>query len=177
MRSFIGWSSPALMHAFIIVTGYTSVWSLAIYGISGMIMEHIYAACKKSRVPLLLRGICYLLWVYMWEFSTGFILKQFNACPWDYSEFNYNVQGLITFEYAPLWFFVSILMERVVIAHVSELHWATSSSYNGLAARLKDWRAKPIIMYIQYYIACTVPGVKNFNTCKIQKYNYSAGQC
>jgi Predicted membrane protein len=114
------------------------VWSLAIYGISGTVMEHIYAACKRLRVPLLLRGVCYLLWVYTWEFSTGLLLKQFNACPWDYSEFNYNVRGLITFEYAPLWFLVSILMERVVIAHVSELRWATSSPHNGLAARLKD---------------------------------------
>jgi uncharacterized membrane protein len=138
MRPLTGFMFQTLMYTIIIVLGYTSVWSLAIYGMSGMIMEHIYAACKRSRVPLLLRGICYLLWVYMWEFSTGFILKQFDACPWDYSEFSYNVQGLITFEYAPLWFFVSILMERVVIAHVSELQWATSSSHNGLAARLKD---------------------------------------
>lgn len=114
------------------------MWSLAIYGISGTVMEHIYEACKRLRVPLLLRGVCYLLWVYTWEFSTGLLLKQFNACPWDYSEFNYNVRGLITFEYAPLWFFVSILMERVVIAHVSELRWASSSPHNGLAARLKD---------------------------------------
>lgn len=147
------------MYTIIIVIGYTSVWSLAIYGISGMIMERIYAACKRSRVPLLLRGLCYLLWVYLWEFSTGFILKKFDACPWNYSEFSYNVQGLITFEYAPLWFFVSILMERVVIAHVSELQWATSSSHNGLAARLKDWRAKPVIMYIQHYITYIVTGL------------------
>ncbi|XP_069681397.1 transmembrane protein 229B-like isoform X2 [Periplaneta americana] len=122
--------------------GYTSVWSLAIYGISGVVMEHIYAACAQSRVPLVLRGLCYLVWVYAWEFSTGLLLKQFNACPWDYSEFSFNVRGLITFEYAPLWFLVSLLMERV-IAHVSELRWAATSpsagkSHNGLSARLKD---------------------------------------
>ena len=108
-------------------------------------MEKIYAVCKQSKLPLLLRGICYLVWVYMWEFSTGFVLTQFNACPWDYSEFTYNVRGLITFEYAPLWFMVSILMERIVISHLSELRWASSSlstnaakNYNGLAEKCKD---------------------------------------
>ncbi|KAJ9582863.1 hypothetical protein L9F63_022822 [Diploptera punctata] len=123
--------------------GYTSIWSLPIYGISGIVMERIYATCKQSELPLFLRGVCYLVWVYLWEFSTGLVLKQFNACPWDYSQFSYNVYGLITFEYAPLWFVVSILMETIVIAHLSQLRWASSSSHpikshNGLAAKFRD---------------------------------------
>jgi hypothetical protein len=38
-------------------------------------------------------------------------------------------------------------MERVLIAYVSQLRWATASSHNGLAARLKDWEAMSVTKY------------------------------
>jgi hypothetical protein len=45
-----------ILNATITVTGYTSVWSLAIYGVSGTIMECIYAVCRQLRVSLLFPG-------------------------------------------------------------------------------------------------------------------------
>ncbi|XP_066998453.2 transmembrane protein 229B [Anabrus simplex] len=100
--------------------GCSSVWSLAIYGISGLVMEYMHI-CMKRRAPLLLRGLAYLLWVYMWEYTTGSLLSMFHACPWNYSQFDYNVHGLITFEYAPLWYIVSLVMEKCVITQLPSL--------------------------------------------------------
>ncbi|XP_046996859.1 transmembrane protein 229B-like [Schistocerca americana] len=118
--------------------GCSSVWSLPIYGISGLVMESILTACMSFKVPIHIRGLCYLLWVYLWEFSTGSILKTFGACPWDYSEFTYNFRGLITFEYAPLWYVVSLLMEKIIINKVLQLRWVVPHIHNGSATKLCD---------------------------------------
>lgn len=45
----------------------------------------------------------YLMITYFWEFTTGLILQQFDACPWDYTHYDYDFMGLITLEYAPGW--------------------------------------------------------------------------
>ncbi|XP_063231174.1 transmembrane protein 229B-like [Bacillus rossius redtenbacheri] len=105
--------------------GCSSVWSLAIYGISGLAMEQIHSACHRSGVPLLARGVAYLAWVYLWEFSTGLLLRHFGACPWDYTAFDYNIHGLITLEYAPLWFFIALVQEKLVLAHLQRLRWTS----------------------------------------------------
>ncbi|XP_032870358.1 transmembrane protein 229B-like [Amblyraja radiata] len=94
--------------------GVTSVWALFIYGTSMMVVEQMYLSLK-NRCPGLVRCLIYTLWTYIWEFSTGFILRQFNACPWDYSQFDYDFMGLVTLEYAVPWFFASIIMEKLVI--------------------------------------------------------------
>ena len=51
--------------------GTTSVWTIPIYGISGLIVEQLYLRLTEYRVPLALRGVVYVLWTYCWEFSTG----------------------------------------------------------------------------------------------------------
>nr|CAD7440242.1 unnamed protein product [Timema bartmani] len=122
--------------------GCSSIWSFPIYGISGLVMEVIYSACSDANVPLFARGAIYLVWVYLWEFSTGILLRQFGACSWDYSAFDYNVHGLITFEYAPLWYCISLLMEKLVTARLLSLRWASngfkSTPSNGLVTKIKD---------------------------------------
>lgn len=100
-------------------------------------MEKIFYVSANYQLPLPLRGILYLIWVYIWEFSTGFILKQFGACSWDYAQFTYNIKGLITLEYAPLWFTVSILTEIYVIKNLSSLHWTSISVQNGQIHKTK----------------------------------------
>uniref|UniRef100_T1J604 Transmembrane protein 229B n=1 Tax=Strigamia maritima TaxID=126957 RepID=T1J604_STRMM len=102
--------------------GCTSVWSLLIYSSSLYVIEQMYLALK-DRVPLFLRAILYVAWTYIWEFSTGFILRLFNACPWDYTLFSWHVWGLITLEYAPFWFLGSILTEQLLIKNVLQLQW------------------------------------------------------
>lgn len=89
---------------------HTSVWMFPIYGMGALI-----APCgqKIKRVPLIFRGTLYAIIIFATEFSTGYILKHHNVCPWDYSASKYNYKGLIRLDFAPLWFFVGLLFEQI----------------------------------------------------------------
>ncbi|XP_068577814.1 transmembrane protein 229b [Cebidichthys violaceus] len=102
--------------------GVTSVWALFIYGTCILIVEQMYLKLR-GRCRVLPRCIIYTLWTYLWEFGTGLLLRQFNACPWDYSEFRYNFMGLITAEYAVPWFCASFIVERLVIRKTLRLRF------------------------------------------------------
>ncbi|XP_069008962.1 LOW QUALITY PROTEIN: transmembrane protein 229b [Embiotoca jacksoni] len=102
--------------------GVTSVWALFIYGTCILTVERMYLALR-GRCPVLLRCTIYTLWTYLWELGTGLLLRQFDACPWDYSEFRYNFMGLITAEYAVPWFCASFIVERLVIRKTLRLRF------------------------------------------------------
>ncbi|RVE57516.1 hypothetical protein OJAV_G00216880 [Oryzias javanicus] len=102
--------------------GVTSVWALFIYGTCILIVERMYLKLR-GRCPVLLRCLIYTLWTYLWEFGTGLLLRQFDACPWDYSQFRYNFMGLITAEYAVPWFCASFIVERLVIRKTLRLRF------------------------------------------------------
>ncbi|XP_062325403.1 transmembrane protein 229b isoform X1 [Osmerus eperlanus] len=102
--------------------GVTSVWALFIYGTCILIVERMYLGLR-GRCPLLVRCLIYTLWTYLWELATGLLLRQFDACPWDYSQFRYNFLGLITAEYALPWFCASVLVERLVIHNTLRLRY------------------------------------------------------
>jgi uncharacterized membrane protein len=106
--------------------GNTSVWSLFIYGLSTLMIERLYLLLD-GRTPLLLRAVIYTVWTYCWEFSTGYILRHFNACPWDYTPFEGDFMGLVTLEYAPLWFIGGIIAEKIVIKNTLKLCWVPDS--------------------------------------------------
>ena len=103
--------------------GNTSIWIMPIYGISGLVAEKIYLFCTKRNMPLYQRGVCYLMWTYFWEFTSGFVLKQFDLCPWDYSHYDADFMGLITLEYAPLWYLLSLFLDRFVLKYTLKLYW------------------------------------------------------
>ncbi|XP_028581396.2 transmembrane protein 229B isoform X1 [Podarcis muralis] len=102
--------------------GVTSVWALFIYGTSILIVEKMYLYLK-DKCNILVRCLIYTLWTYTWEFTTGFILRQFDACPWDYSQFDLNFMGLITLEYAIPWFCAAVIMEQLVIRNTLRLRF------------------------------------------------------
>ncbi|XP_054651444.1 transmembrane protein 229b [Dunckerocampus dactyliophorus] len=102
--------------------GVTSVWALFIYGTCILIVERMYLRLR-GRCPVLARCLIYTLWTYVWELGTGLLLRQFNACPWDYSAFRYNFLGLITAEYALPWFCASFIVERLVIRNTLRLRF------------------------------------------------------
>ncbi|XP_065060313.1 transmembrane protein 229b-like [Rhopilema esculentum] len=102
--------------------GYTSLWSFPMYGISIYMMENMFLHLRDW--PLALRILVYVCWTYAWEFSTGVILRQFNACPWNYSDYTkYNVAGLITLDYAPLWSLATAVCEKIVIQSALSLQY------------------------------------------------------
>jgi uncharacterized membrane protein len=109
--------------------GNTSVWSMPIYGLSTLAIEwQFFFLRDQLKLPLMVRALIYTVWTYFWEFSTGFILKQFNACPWDYTPFEGDFMGLVTLEYAPLWYLLGIVAEKVVIQSTLHLHWGPPSN-------------------------------------------------
>ena len=105
--------------------GCSSVWALIIYGSSCLVVERMYLY-MHTRVHILIRAFIYLIWTYSWEFSCGLVLKQFGACPWDYTPFHGDFMGLITLEYAPAWYISGILLEQILIKRTLQLYWGTS---------------------------------------------------
>lgn len=117
--------------------GVTSVWSLFIYGASTLVIEKMYLSLKET-VPLLLRLVIYVCWIYLWEFSTGLLLTQFNACPWDYTPFEWDFFGLITLEYAPAWFFGAFVTEQILIKHTLRLQLGRSVDSDGIESKKRN---------------------------------------
>lgn len=95
--------------------GISSIWSFLIYGFGTFFgAEYLYSYLRLLGVPLLARGVVYVLMTYIWEFNCGLILEYFNARSWDYTPFDYDVMGLITLEYAPLWFLAGMYFEFIM---------------------------------------------------------------
>ncbi|MBN3302290.1 transmembrane protein 229B [Amia ocellicauda] len=106
--------------------GVTSVWALLIYGTSILVMEKMYLLLRR-RCSIFLRCLLYTLWTYTWEFTTGWVLRQFNACPWDYTPFHFDFMGLVTLEYALPWFCASFLVEKVIVHNTLRLRYEGDS--------------------------------------------------
>ena len=93
--------------------GESSIWSVFIYGMGGLLNEYLVYKHMKPRHRAL-RMLVNLVYTYVWEYSTGAVLCVFGACPWDYTERRWNVHGLITFEYIPAWLVAGILHEEMM---------------------------------------------------------------
>ncbi|MBN3316768.1 T229A protein, partial [Atractosteus spatula] len=94
------------------LTGHTSLWSFLMYGSCSFVVEklYLYLHYKRGwnawkRLPI------YIGFVYTWEFSWGLILRQYNACSWDYSHYPLNFKGLITLLYLPGWICLSLYQD------------------------------------------------------------------
>jgi len=90
--------------------GHSAISSFFIYGSCSLFAEQmVYLRLKDY--PRWHRYPIYLALCYIWELSSGAVLTMFDACPWDYTEYDYDFCGLITLEYAPLWLTLSILFD------------------------------------------------------------------
>ena len=84
--------------------GVSSLWSFLTYGLGAFLgVELAREVMIARRLPLWARCLLYVPLIYLWEFGCGAILRLLGVCPWDYSQFDYDVMGLITMEYAPFW--------------------------------------------------------------------------
>jgi uncharacterized membrane protein len=93
------------------LTGTSSLWMFPIYGCAAFlrpIMEHL-----KDR-PVLKRGCIYMVLIFLGEYISGSLLKRKNACPWDYSKSPFQMNGVIRLDFAPVWFLVGLLYERLL---------------------------------------------------------------
>jgi len=110
--------------------GNSHMWAFGIYGLSCLMVERLCLRLVEAGIPLVVRALVYTVWVYWWEFTTGFVLRLFAACPWDYEPwFTYHIMGLVTLEYAPAWFLCNILMELVLMPACNSLYWGPDTRY------------------------------------------------
>lgn len=91
--------------------GNTSLWMFPIYGMAAAIAPMSKFIRKRNVV---VRGGIYTACIYLIEFITGILLKKKNCCPWDYSKSKFNIKGVIRLDYAPLWFGLGLLFERML---------------------------------------------------------------
>lgn len=85
------------------------------YGTAIYLMESLRAHLLAQHCPLPVRLVAYTAFIYLWEFSWGTGLRVLGACPWDYSGFRYNLDGLVTLEYAVPWAVAAFIAEQHVI--------------------------------------------------------------
>eukprot|EP01063_Lacrimia_lanifica_P001746 TRINITY_DN10902_c0_g1_i1.p2 TRINITY_DN10902_c0_g1~~TRINITY_DN10902_c0_g1_i1.p2 ORF type:complete len:149 (+),score=48.38 TRINITY_DN10902_c0_g1_i1:128-574(+) len=103
--------------------GYSSIWSFGIYGASLLVMEEMKAAMDARAWSLPARALAYTLWTYVWELSCGVLLSMVDAHSWDYAPYAaYHYLGLVNFDYAPLWLFITCVADRVLIPCTLKLH-------------------------------------------------------
>lgn len=95
--------------------GHSSVWALPMYGGALLVLEKLQQRLTVRGVVLPVRLLLYTAFIYLWELTWGATLSLLRACPWDYSEFQYNFRGLVTLEYAPFWAAAAFVAERFVI--------------------------------------------------------------
>ena len=92
--------------------GHSSLWMFFIYGAVYFII--LFGTTYLSQYSIFLRGLVYMILIYALELSSGLILKKFNALCWDYcKDTKYHFKGIISLEFAPLWYIGGILFELV----------------------------------------------------------------
>ncbi|MGD0694726.1 MAG: putative ABC transporter permease [Terriglobia bacterium] len=92
--------------------GHSYLWMFPIYGLLSPLGEPIHNLLRPHF--WLLRGAAYLMCIWAVEYITGWLIKRITGkCPWDYSNFPGNFQGIITLEYAPVWFLFGLAFESV----------------------------------------------------------------
>lgn len=100
----------ALMHGDANMVGHTSVWMFFIYGLAVFFLEPVHN--KLYNASWYLRGLLYTTAIFAIEFVSGFLLRLAGITAWDYTG-RFALMGLIRFDYAPIWFIVGFLFERV----------------------------------------------------------------
>jgi uncharacterized membrane protein len=90
----------------------TSLWMFPIYGMASMMTPLCHQLEGKN---VMLRGSVYTTCIFLTEYGTGTLLKKKGFCPWDYSRAKANYKGVVRFDYAPLWFMVGLLYEKMLL--------------------------------------------------------------
>lgn len=92
--------------------GMTYLWMFPIYGLA-VFLEPLHDRLHGTN--LLLRGFIYLALIFAVEYLAGWSLTQvLGHCPWDYSQMTlWPMDGYISLDYAPVWFVVGFLFERI----------------------------------------------------------------
>lgn len=93
------------------LTGNSSLWMFPIYG-SAAFLTPVMEKMKKKNI--FCRGFLYMIFIFCGEYVSGRLLRSHDLCPWDYSKSPWQYQSVIRLDYAPVWFLVGLLYERVL---------------------------------------------------------------
>ncbi|MFZ7120820.1 MAG: putative ABC transporter permease [Eubacteriaceae bacterium] len=90
--------------------GRTYIWMFFIYGMA-IFFEPIHNTIRQKNI--FIRGFIYMFIIFTIEYISGFILRCIiGACPWNYTDYA-SIDGLITLNFIPVWFFAGLLFERI----------------------------------------------------------------
>jgi uncharacterized membrane protein len=108
-----GWAIDSLFVA--IRTGRRGTSSLAnvpVYGLAQPLFEPVHDRLRRRRV--LLRGTAYAAGILGVEYASGRLLRRLvGHAPWDYGRARFAVDGLVRFDYLPLWAAFGLGLERL----------------------------------------------------------------
>ena len=94
------------------LVGRTYLWMFLIYGLAAPLLEPIHFAVAHLAWPW--RGLIWAGSIFTIEYITGWLLREATgSCPWDYTGVRLSVNGLIRLDYAPAWFVLGLLFERL----------------------------------------------------------------
>lgn len=115
----LGWTMEILWTGFgsllegdLRMRGFSYLWMFPIYGFA-VLLEPVHD--KIRNYPWIIRGFVWTLLIFGVEFATGMTIKALTGMvPWDYTGASrYAVMGVIRLDYAPVWFGVGLIFERV----------------------------------------------------------------
>jgi hypothetical protein len=98
------------------LAGHSYLWMFPIYGLAYPLFAWLWPVVEGW--PVLLRGGVYVVGFFAIEYGSGWILRRaLGQCPWEegYRAARWGVHGLIRLDYAPAWFAVGLLFERLYV--------------------------------------------------------------
>ncbi|WP_291634605.1 hypothetical protein [Clostridium sp.] len=115
---FLGLLAEVLWNGFgamfkgdILLRGTTCIWMLPIYGLA-VFLEPVHYRIKH--LPFIVRGGIYMILIFAVELASGLLLRSIlGVCPWNYVNDKMSVCGIITLNYAPVWFACGIMFEKI----------------------------------------------------------------
>jgi hypothetical protein len=91
----------------------TSPLMLPVYALIQPLFEPVHRA-MRGRVPLWGRALVYGGGFHAAEYLSGRLLRRLvGRAPWDYSNARWQLDGLIRFDYFPLWAAAGLMTERL----------------------------------------------------------------
>lgn len=81
-------------------------WLKGLEGLKGGADRPLSPAARAIR-----HGLLYMVLIFLAEYLSGLWLKSLGICPWDYSMWPDNIDGVIRLSFAPLWFGTGLLFE------------------------------------------------------------------
>ena len=91
--------------------GNTSLPMFPIYGMASFFRP---LSRKLEGRPVFLRGTVYAACIFTVEYVSGKFLKKHDMCPWDYTGSRCNIEGLVRLDYAPCWFSLGLMYEKML---------------------------------------------------------------